>query len=129
MSSTTESNIEVQVTLADVTKLYTESTYFPPVYALYPPEYINALCEDDIGEDIMIAIIKAYHEHGCINKPLSSYNPFPDLYKLKDIKQDLAICIRHFKNHTKDALQYVLDRINALHEEDDEDDYYEDDGY
>lgn len=127
MSSNSESNAEVKVTLDDVTKLYKESTTFPEICALYPPQYRKSLCEDDIRESIMISIITAYHDNGCINKPLRSYNPLPDLYKFKEIKKDINICIEYFKNHTKEALKYIIDCINELYYEDEYDEGEDDD--
>ena len=85
------------VSLSDVQTAYKNSTYMPAVYALMPPKYRNVLMEDDTRIDAMINVLQNI---------VNGTEPNPK-FKLS---------IKYFKNHTKDAAAFVLEKMMEMEE-------------
>jgi hypothetical protein len=83
------------LSLRDVQTAYENSTYIPAVYALMPPKYRNNLLEDDVRIDAMINVLQSIVDG---TKP----NP----------KNKLSI--NYFKNHSKEAASFILDKIMEM---------------
>jgi hypothetical protein len=98
-----------KITLADVEKAYEESTYFPEIYALYPPEYRNDMIEGDVRIDYLIDVIEGYIDGvGMLRE-----ENFDD----KNDWNDYMKAVDYYRNHTRDALGYVFDKIYEFEED------------
>jgi hypothetical protein len=99
-------SLSSRTSLHDVQTAYENSSYTPRVYALMPSKYRNNLLEDDVRIDAMINVLQSI---------IDGTEPNP--------KNKLSI--NYFKNHSKEAAAFVLNKIMEMDEDcyDCEDDF------
>jgi hypothetical protein len=99
----TGSSVEpAKVTLQNVKDAYVYSPHFVKIYALYPPKFRDNLMEDDVRIDYMIEVLSnIVAGRALVNASNKTYQYVIDYYR----------------NYTKEAAEYVLDKIYAMEEE------------
>jgi len=91
-----------KVTLQNVKDAYVYSPHFVKIYALYPPKFRDNLMEDDVSIDYMIEVLS---------------NIVAGRALVNTSKKRYQYVIDYYRNYTKEAAEYVLDKIESMDEE------------
>lgn len=103
----------------DVEEAYANSTHFPEILALYPPQFRDDLMEGDLRVNIIRNVLNAY----LFDKSMKmAYDDSFAIYKTlyiptSSVEEDHSIAVEYYKNHTKDACNYILDMIMQFNED------------